>query len=186
MQPTGTTLSCRQESLLALLEMFDSYAPRSSSSSSPPTPVPNSTPSASLQELLDQCGITVERLQEGNGGGGLWYHYNKLKDKARTAIHGKSDQFLVVILILPLTRSLTRSITHSINQSNNLYQIYRRRNESKRLSIQHKDAVTCMTRLGNLTFQQLTTLPRMHSRHCHHLHPPSINIHPASCLCLRP
>ena len=40
MQPTGTTLSCRQESLLALLEMFDSYAPRSSSSSSPPFPPP--------------------------------------------------------------------------------------------------------------------------------------------------
>ena len=119
MQPTATTLSCRQESLLALLEMFHSYAPRSSSSSSPPTPVPNSTPSASLQELLDQCGITVERLQEGNGDGGLWYHYNKLKDKARTAIHGKSDQFLVVILILPLTHSLNHSLTHSITHSLN-------------------------------------------------------------------
>ena len=175
MQPTGTTLSCRQELLLALLGMFDSYAPRSSSSSSPPMPVSNRAPSASLQELLDQCGITVERLQEGNGRGGLWYHYNTLKDKARTAIHGKSDQLSLVF------HSLTHSLTHSIN----FYQTYRRRSESKRLSIRHKDAVICMTRLGNLTFQQLTTPPRMHSRHCHHLHPPSTNTHPASCLCLR-
>lgn len=86
--------SHREELLLQLLEKFDSLAPTSLSTTNSSSSLASTPPmytdinaTSGLQPLLNECGITMERMQQNNGD--IWYKYKKLKDDARSAIHGR-------------------------------------------------------------------------------------------------
>ena len=86
--------SYREELLLQLLEKFDSLAPTTVSITNSSSSLPSTSfiytdidASSDLKPLLNECGITIERMQQDNGD--IWYKYKKLKDDARSAIHGR-------------------------------------------------------------------------------------------------
>ena len=90
--------SQREEILLQLQHEFDSLAPVTGASSSPlssSASLNNIAPSH-LHPLMNQCGITVDRMQRNNSDG--WYRYNKLRDDARSAVHG--DRYTIHTLLL--------------------------------------------------------------------------------------